>query len=57
LGGFYELSRVIFSRLERKDKEALQDPEYYETNGKKYAYRYVNYTQFLEGLVLNKDYS
>ena len=48
---------MLFTRLDRKDKESIQDPEYYSTNGKKYSYRYVNYQQFLEGLVLDKDVS
>ena len=46
---------MLFNNLESKERESLQDPEYYEKNGKKYAYRYVNYTKFLEGLVLNKE--
>jgi hypothetical protein len=29
----------------------IQDPQSYAELGKKHAYRYVNYTQFLEGLV------
>jgi hypothetical protein len=29
----------------------IQDPQSYAELGKKHAYRYVNYTQFLEGLI------
>jgi hypothetical protein len=55
LGGYYDLARLIFSKLQPKDKEEIQDPGYYEQAGKKYSYRYVNYQQFLEGLVLRKE--
>ena len=55
LGGYYDIARMLFQRMEQKDKETLEEPEYYEKNGNKYAYRYVNYQQFLEGIVLNKE--
>ena len=51
LGGFYEIARMVFRKLQRKDKEDIQDPEAYREIAKKYHYRYVNYQMFIEGLL------
>ena len=55
LGGFYPLAQSIFKKMSPKEKEGIEDPLYYEAQAKKYSYRYVNYEQFLQGLVLGTD--
>lgn len=55
LAGFYEIARMIYRKLDRRDQEDIQDPPSYERLAKKYIYRYVNYQMFIEALIMDKE--
>ncbi len=47
LPGFYDICQLIYKKLTLEQKREIQDPDTYIQLGKKYAYRYVNYSVFL----------